>query len=626
MPPFSTSIPLAAGLFCGFIAILCASRRKGGRRHAFVEVHPRYRLFLRRQGLIEARHFLDHSASIVSGHPGRSVARVALTSGDETISAFLKRESHVSWLVRLAGAAAGFGFVSRSLREARTLEALQREGVGCPEWLAAGEDEGGRAFLLVRETPGAKELRAWLRQEVDPAERCRLTRCLGAALARMHTAGFSHPDLYSKHVLIASDAESVQFLDWQRSRRRLALDARRRARDLAALHATLADDLADARERLVCLIAYHAGFGAADCVGLSHRAFRRLILYYTHRLLRRRHIREKRQTPLARGVQEWATINGGELCVTPALAAVWPRRSPQWLALDRQPAAPDLKWTRRWLTTDGPPALLIRSRRPFALSDLFLWGESPASAEQRHAELLLRLQRHAAPAPLVLAMGRRAEGGSVESFVLTQPAAAAVRLTTWLARQAHRPDGLARRRRVLRDAGALLHRLHDATCYIDDANALAVQASPGEMPLVLLTTVERIKALRRPDAGRAQRDLAAIESALAAAGCGRSDRLRLQIGYKRCAPENELPKAPDLTTDSARLKSPARSISFAASNRLALVAASSRAVGGCDSGPTGRLSSAQTGLNASWTLQSLTASMPSKAGPLAGGFSIPKAQ
>src|ERR1700722_3345286 len=139
MSPFSTSALLAAGLFMGLVALLREGRRHGRGPRAFMEVHPRYRLFLRRQGLTEARHFLDLSASVVSGHPGRSVARVALADDNETIYAFLKRESRVSWLVRLAGAAAGFGFVSRSLREARTLEALEREGVGCPEWLAAGE-------------------------------------------------------------------------------------------------------------------------------------------------------------------------------------------------------------------------------------------------------------------------------------------------------------------------------------------------------------------------------------------------------------------------------------------------------------------------------------------------------
>jgi tRNA A-37 threonylcarbamoyl transferase component Bud32 len=533
MPPYWTWILLAAGLFVDLVALLGRGRRNRRRPRAFVEVHPRYRLFMRRQGLTEARHFLDLSAAVISGHPGRSVARVAFTDDDETIYAFLKRESRVSWLVRLAGATAGFGFVSRSLREARTLEALQREGVGCPEWLAAGEDERGRAFLLVRETPGATELRAWLRCQSDPMERRRLARSLGAALAHMHATGFTHPDLYSKHVLIGPAADGVQFLDWQRSRRRLAVHARRRARDLAALHATLTDDLADARERLLCLGAYCDGFAA----GGSRRAFLRLVLHYSRRLLRRRHIREKRQLPLARGVQEWMTLNGGELCITPALAVVWPRRSPQWLALDSQPP-PKPEGTRRWLTTDGGPALLIRRRRRLPLTKLSLWGKPRACVEQRHAELLLRLQRHAAPAPQVLAMGRRAAGRNVESFVLIQPAAGAVRLTLWLARQTHRPEALARRRRLLRDAGALLHRLHDAACYLDDADALAVRSSPAEKPLVLLTSVERVKALRRPHARRARRDRAIVERALIAAGCSRSDRLRFLVGYRGLARED----------------------------------------------------------------------------------------
>jgi len=135
-------------------------------------------------------------------------------------------------------------------------------------------------------------------------------------------------------------------------------------------------------------------------------------------------------------------------------------------------------------------------------------------------------------------MGRRVAQGRVESFVLTQPAAAAVRLTTWLARQTHRPEALARRRRVLREAGALLHRLHDATCYLGDANALAVQSSPGEEPIVLLTSAQRVEALRRPHTGRARRDKDAIQRALKAAGCSRSDQLRFLAGYRRSAREN----------------------------------------------------------------------------------------
>src|SRR5205807_933169 len=74
------------------------------------------------------------------------------------------------------------------------------------------------------------------------------------ALAAVHAAGVTHPDLYAKHVLVG--AAGVCFLDWARARRRWVLGWERRWRDLAALDATLADDLASPRERLACLRAY----------------------------------------------------------------------------------------------------------------------------------------------------------------------------------------------------------------------------------------------------------------------------------------------------------------------------------------------------------------------------------
>ena len=547
----STAILLAAALILGAAGLLGTRRRPRRGRRAFVEVHPHYRALLRRQGLTEARHFLDLSAVIVSGHPGRSVARVALADGDETVYAFLKRETHVSWAVRLASAAAGFGFVSRSLREARTLEALGREGIGCPEWLAAGEDGAGRAFLVVREEPGATELRVWLGRAADPAVRRRLARVLGAALARLHAAGFSHPDLYSKHVLVGADGETVQFLDWQRTRRRVAVGAGRRARDLAALHVTLPDDLAAVRERLVCLRAYFAGLRAADGVGSARRGFLRLLLRRSARLLRRRHVREKRQPPLAGAGQQWQILEGDALCVTPALADAWPGRPADWLGLDRQPEALGLATTRRWLTAaDASPALLVRRRARPTAGDLWrrLRGRPPAPPEQREAELLLRLQRHAVPAPVVLAMGRRLAAGRVDSFLLTRTESAAVHLTAWLTRELRQPQTsprLARRWLLLREAGALLQRLHDATCYLAgrEASALAVRAAAGQAPAPLLDGVGQVQALRRPSDGRARRDLASVQRALAAAGCGRTDRRRFVAGYRQ-SPRGEAATAP----------------------------------------------------------------------------------
>jgi heptose I phosphotransferase len=531
MPSSSTPLLLAAGLLLGLVGLLWSGRARR-RARGFVEVHPRWRGFLRRRGLTEASSYLDLPGPHVSGHPGRSVARVQLTDGPLTINAYLKRESSISWPERLG---ARFGFASRSIREAHILQALEREGVGCPEWLAAGEDGRGRAFLLVRETPGTTELRAWLPAATDAAARLRLARSLGAALARMHAAGFSHPDLYSKHVLVGADGATVQFLDWQRACRGLIVDARRRARDLAALHATLADDLARPRERMACLHAYAAGLAMKRA---ARREFARLVMHHARRLLHRRHVCEKRQPALARGVQEWTLLHGGALCVTPALAEAWPGRSPEWLSPARQPLPPGQALMRRWLATaDGPPALLVHRRRRLGMTDLWRWlcGRPAAPPEQREAELLLRLQRHAVLAPQVLAMGRRVAGGHEESFVLTRPCAGAVQLTAWLTQQQRRREQAARRRLVLEEAGALLRRLHDAACRLDGqpADALAVYCPPDGPPAVLVADAGRVAVGRRPDAGRAGRELAALDRVLTAVGCGDADRRRFLNGYRR---------------------------------------------------------------------------------------------
>src|SRR4051812_27547023 len=111
---------------------------------AFLNVNPRYRDFLHRHGLARVEDFLAVPAVIVCGHPNRHVAEVKLGSGDDTVAAFLKREHRVPRKDRLANAWAGFGPVAKSTREARVLEAARAAGIGCPEWIAAGEDDRGR--------------------------------------------------------------------------------------------------------------------------------------------------------------------------------------------------------------------------------------------------------------------------------------------------------------------------------------------------------------------------------------------------------------------------------------------------------------------------------------------------
>ena len=234
------------------------------RRRAFLDVNPRYRELLKRQGLKAPEDFLALPAVIVSGHPDRNVARVSLGSLQDKsghrvgVTAYLKREHRLPWRDRLVNAWAGFGWCSKSYREALVLRAMREQGVGCPEFLAAGEDRFGRAFLLVRELSEGVDLRVFLqgRHLAEPVVRRHFARTLGEALARLHDAGFNHPDLYSKHVLVNPRYSAVSLLDCQRSHRFRNLSWARRWHDLAALDATLTDELVAPRERLRCLRSY----------------------------------------------------------------------------------------------------------------------------------------------------------------------------------------------------------------------------------------------------------------------------------------------------------------------------------------------------------------------------------
>src|SRR5262249_1319944 len=142
-------------------------------RRGFVELAASHRPFLRSLGLTEAEQFLALTGAVVSGHPGRDVMRLTLGEGPDALAVYLKRELRVHWSVRWKSFFAGFGLVSRSIREARTLQALQREGLAAPEWLATGEDGRGGAFLLVRAVSAGTELREFLRSGPDAARRRR---------------------------------------------------------------------------------------------------------------------------------------------------------------------------------------------------------------------------------------------------------------------------------------------------------------------------------------------------------------------------------------------------------------------------------------------------------------------
>ncbi|HXG13053.1 MAG TPA: lipopolysaccharide kinase InaA family protein [Gemmataceae bacterium] len=496
---------------------------------AFVRINPRYRDFLARHGLTAPGHFLDLPGVIISGHPDRHVCQVTVGG----LRALLKREHRVPVKDRLAGAAAGYGLVSKSYREALTLQALKRAGVPCPEWLAAGEDERGRAFLLVKEVAGGLDLRLFLRDRLaaSPAARRRFARRLGEALARIHRAGFDHPDLCSKHVLVEPHRQTIVVVDWQRSRRRRRLSWQRRCRDLALLHATLADELATPRDRLACLRAYLRVGGES-----KRRRLARAIHRQAQRFLRRRHVREQRQAVLAAGTQNLIWVDGEALCVTREFLADCGGQVPAWLRAAGRPEAEGPTLTQTVVAIPGArQARLVcrRSFRPWGYLWAWLRRRPLPSPELLHAGLLFRLQRYGIRTPRLLAVGQRWLGiGRMSSFLVTEPIAGAIALGEWLV-----GSGSRWRRQLLQEAGALLRRLHDAGCSFGGKAAtvrdsvLLIQHHEGELPALALGDVEGLKVCRRPGMAVIMRDLRALASVLSAAGWVRTDLLRLLLGY-----------------------------------------------------------------------------------------------
>jgi tRNA A-37 threonylcarbamoyl transferase component Bud32 len=490
---------------------------------ALLEVNPRYRDLLAQLGLEAPADFLALPGVVYCGHPDRHVARVDLCD----TPAFLKREHRVRWKDRLANAWAGFGFVSKAHREYRFLREVAAAGIGCPEPIAAGADRRGRAFLLVRAV-GGRELRGFLKRA--PADLRRLTAVrLGEELARIHAAGFGHPDLYSKHILVSAgpgEKPSFHFLDWQRSRRRQCMSWAVRSRDLAALEATLADELASPRDRIAFLRAYLRGDSRAGLPTLAEAA--RAVRAGARRLLKRRRIRELRQPPLEWGRQNLVWLRGEALCVTREFRAELRGRLPDWLAQPGEAAPTPLAHTPVE-RTGGRKGLLIRRHesRPLAWLRGWLRGRRLVSRGLEQAGLLFRLQRYGVVTPRLLAVGQRhPRPWQADSLLLIEPVRNAVPLVAWLAEQGEGEP----RRLVLRRAAEVLRRIHEAGCSwgAGESPAQGLHVRAGDAPEVVLGSVEGLE--RRCSRRRALRDLVVLWARLAVT-CRRTEFLWFLLGY-----------------------------------------------------------------------------------------------
>jgi len=514
---------------------------------AYLEINPRYREFCQRNGLTTAAHFMVLPAVIVSGHPDRHVTQVTIGSGNTALVGFMKREHHVSWGERLRNAIAGFGFVSRSCREGRVLSRLEKAGVNCPEQVAEGEDDDGRGFLLVRELAGAVELREYLRARALLPERRRkqFAQKLGQALARIHNCGFDHPDLYSKHVFINPDDQSISVLDWQRSRLRNSVGWPQRWRDLAALEATLSEDLVSSCERATCLRAYlrECRIRKISCPkDLLFSAFR--IHRLEKRLLHQRRVRELRERPLAVGTQGLIWCDGEALCLTREFHESLKGRIPDWLYLSKLPS--DVRQFERQAQVSigaGRQAHFVcrREIRPIARIWGWLRRHPPRSHELRHAGILFRLQRYGIPSPRLLAFGQRIfSPWRVDSFVLIEELPDGISLPRWLRERAGvSPKFLQQSHRLIREAGMLLRRIHEAGCYLstetpgNDAITFQVRQREGEDPAVFLDPRQPLHTRRRRQGRQALDDIAAVLAQISGPRASQANQLRFLLGYLR---------------------------------------------------------------------------------------------
>lgn len=203
---------------------------------------------------------LDRLTNAHSGSHNWGRSTMPLTLG--SVHGYLKREVSTYRKNRLAAYVLAGRYTTKCVQEFVVLRWLRAHRVNCPRPLALWTRRRGsqiQAALFLEALRGYRPLTTYLEQaaidgRLSPPWTAQLMDSLAQFAVRLHNALVHNPDLFAWHVFVRSvelpKPEDFAVIDLQRA---LILAWRpccvRRARDLAALLATISDSLIDRRQR-----------------------------------------------------------------------------------------------------------------------------------------------------------------------------------------------------------------------------------------------------------------------------------------------------------------------------------------------------------------------------------------
>lgn len=402
-------------------------------------------------------------------------------------------------------------------REAAALAACARHAIAAPRLLgSARRDDGARLLLLEAACGVPLEVRL---AGASPRERRSLLAALAAAIAAMHAAGIAHRQLHAWHAWVVAAADRaapprIVFLDWAQARCGRRVSRTARARDLAALLATLDRKTLSLAERARLLARVE-----------PPRIGRRALVAAIRTAQVAAH--GKGRLPWPHGMRDRGGAGGRVVVAEGAAAAIEQRDGGDALAVERwlEPATAivvrrrDGRANLRWPDPPGEPGATWFGKRFTRASR---WhARAPAFQEWVNGRALAAL---GIAVPEVVAVARRAGGASV---LWTRGVTPGTTLRELLPRL---PPGAPARRARLHEAARIARRLHAAGFVHRDLYLDHFLVGADGAPLVLIdhSRIERHRVL--PERKRSK-DLAALEFSARAAGATRCERMRALLFY-----------------------------------------------------------------------------------------------